>query len=85
MAPGRLSMMSCWFHASVNFWPIMRARMSEVPLGGTGRIMRMDFAGQPCAWAGSATVLATTAAARLMVRFMFPPAMWDDARQSVAA
>src|SRR5262245_20994148 len=52
-APERLSMMTTCFHVSVIFWPISRARKSDVPPGGYGMIQRIGFTGYSCAGAVS--------------------------------
>src|SRR5689334_3499179 len=51
LAPGRTSASTCWPHDSVNFAPIMRVRMSDVPPAGYGTTTRIGLAGYCCAFA----------------------------------
>ena len=45
LAPGRVSITTCWPHCSVIFCPSMRAIVSDVPPGDQGTIMRIGFDG----------------------------------------
>ncbi len=45
-APGRFSTVTDWPHASVNFCPLRRARMSVEPPGVNGTIIVMPLFGQ---------------------------------------
>src|SRR5438094_10562717 len=48
-APPRFSTSTGWPHFSLIFWAITRPRMSVVPPGAQGTIMRTGFAGYVCA------------------------------------